>query len=376
VTQNEKEGAGRSAATRARLLSRIVLALSLGAAGGAVFSFLKLPLPWLLGPMIFNTVAVMARVPVLPPIRLRPYVVVVIGVLLGSGFTPEVIGQVSGWAVSLLFLGLYLIVSGALVVPYYRYIGGFDPVTAYFAGMPGGLNEMMMIGKDMGGDDKAIILAHASRILIVVCIVAVWFRLFLGLDLGNRSGTGTGFTDIPAMDFAILTACGILGLLLGRKLRLPAPTLIGPMLLSSIVHATGLVASAPPREMVIVAQIFLGTIMGCRFIGSKPREILRALLLGFGATAIMLAVTGLFALMLYQFFGQSLEQVILAYSPGGLTEMSLVALAMHADVTYVAAHHLLRITLVILAAPVIFSVLRVTIGQVRKKGANDPDSDD
>jgi len=45
---------------------------------------------------------------------------------------------------------------------------------------------------------------------------------------------------------------------------------------------------------------------------------------------------------------------VLAYSPGGLAEMSLVALAMNADIAYVASHHLVRISVVMALAPILF----------------------
>jgi uncharacterized protein len=130
--------------------------------------------------------------------------------------------------------------------------------------------------------------------------------------------------------------------------------LLGPILVSAAVHALGVVHNPPPRELVIIAQIFLGTIVGCRFIGAEPKVILRAIWLGLGATTLMLALTFSFAMVLHQMFGQTLEQLVLAYSPGGLAEMSLVALAMNADIAYVASHHLVRISFVMMMAPLIF----------------------
>ncbi|KMK66567.1 AbrB family transcriptional regulator [Puniceibacterium sp. IMCC21224] len=343
---------------RYRTYLRLLLTLVAATLGGVLFNWLTLPLPWMLGPIVVSTIAAVLRLPVQPPTRARPYVVVIIGVLLGSGFSPAMLGQLSNWAISLSLLAVYLSISGLLVVPYYRWVGGLDPVTAYFAGMPGGLNEMMMIGKEMGGDDRIIILSHASRIVVVVCLLALWFRVILGVDLSDRSQFGVAFVDVPLSDLTILLICGIAGYLAGPKLRLPAPFLVGPMLFSAVVHATGYASNPPPREVVIAAQILLGTIMGCRFLGSAPRAIGRALLLGVGATVIMLSVSGAFALLLHQLFGQALDQVLLAYAPGGLAEMSLVALALNADVAYVATHHLVRITFVIVAAPAVFGLMR------------------
>lgn len=335
-------------------LPKVALAIVLGVATGAVFNWATLPLPWMLGPMISTALAAMLHAPVAAPTPIRPYIIVVIGVMLGSGFTPDFLGQIGLWAASFAFLGVYLAISALVIVPYYRYVAGFDLPTAYFAGMPGGLNEMMIVGREMGGDDRAIVLAHVSRIIVVVAMIAIWFRVIQGIDLSDRSRMGTSFVDIPMIDLGVLFAAGVAGYFLGPALRLPAPTLLGPMLVSSAVHLTGLTSNPPPRELVIVAQILLGTIIGGRFIGAAPRTILRAIGLSMGATIMMLSITFLFATVLQSFLGQSLEQVVLAYSPGGLAEMSLVALAMDADIAYVASHHLVRISLVIALAPLVF----------------------
>ena len=126
------------------LIPRIALTLLLGLMGGVLFFWLTLPLPWMLGALTVTLIAAVANAPIQAPERLRNPVVAIIGVLLGSGFTPELVEQVGAWGWSLGALAAYLVVAAALVVPYYRRFGGFDSVTAYFAGMPGGLTEMVI----------------------------------------------------------------------------------------------------------------------------------------------------------------------------------------------------------------------------------------
>lgn len=345
-----------SATSTFRILPAL-LALLVGAGGGVAFAQLGLPLPWMLGALTATLVAAVAGVRLHLPMAIRPPVIVVIGVLLGSGFTPDLLAQAGGWAVSLLAMAVYLAVAAAVVVPFYARVGGFDRVTAYFAGMPGGLTEMVTLGAEAGGDERRIILAHAARIVVTVAAVAFWFRLVQGYEVSGRPG-GAPLHDMAWRDIALLAACGVAGALAGSWLRLPAATLLGPMLLSGLAHVTGLTASAPPGGLVVVAQVVLGTAMGCRFVGVGAREVGRALVLSAGATALTLAVGLGFALALQAFLGFRADQVLLAFAPGGLTEMGLIALAIEAEVAFVALHHVARIVLVIVMAPLVLRLFR------------------
>ncbi|MDC1382923.1 AbrB family transcriptional regulator [Candidatus Puniceispirillum sp.] len=347
-----------------KIIMKVGLALGIGVISGFIFNWATMPLPWMLGPMFANIIAALIKLPVFGPTRIRPFVSVVIGLMLGSSFTPAFFNQIELWALSMAFLLLYLVVAGIVVVPFYRLVAGFDMPTAYFSGMPGGLMEMMIVGKDMGGDEKSIILAHTSRIVVVVALVAIWFRWVQGVDLSDRSQFGTPFSQIPFYELIVLTFAGVAGFFVGRFLRLPASMLLGPMLISAALHSFSVVHNPPPQELVIIAQIFLGTIIGCRFVGTDPKTIIRAIRLGAGATLLLLGITFSFAFLLYSLFRQSLEQVVLAYSPGGLAEMSLVAMAMNADIAYVASHHLIRITFVMMMAPLVFRFFSVVKGKL------------
>jgi uncharacterized membrane protein AbrB (regulator of aidB expression) len=70
---------------------------------------------------------------------------------------------------------------------------------------------------------------------------------------------------------------------------------------------------------------------------------------------LMLVLSLGFAVTLHGMFGQTTQQVLLAYAPGGLTEMSLVAIAMNGDVAYIALHHLARIVVLIAIAPTLLA---------------------
>src|SRR5690606_36600460 len=102
------------------------------------------------------------------PKIVRPPMTVIIGVMLGAGFTPAIIENIGSWIPTVLGLAGFVAVSGAACVLYFRRVGGFDLPTAYFAGMPGGLVEMIIVGEDKGGNARTIALVHSARVLLVV----------------------------------------------------------------------------------------------------------------------------------------------------------------------------------------------------------------
>lgn len=335
--------------------ARTGFALALGTASGVLAYWIGMPLPWMLGPMIGITVAAILHAPIAPPARLRPIVIPVIGVMLGSGVSPEILGVLGDWAISFLVLPPFLIVAAGASFLFYRVIGKYDPVTAYFSAMPGGLNEMLILGAEQGGDEKRIALAHASRILLVIGFVAIFFGLVLGVTSGGQGGAAwTGLRELSPLDYAVLAACAVAGVYLGRFLRLPAAAVLGPMLLSGVAHFFHVVEVPPPTVLVIAAQVVMGTVIGCRFIGASVREVGQDLFLGVFSTVGML-ITGVgFASVVAWLTDTDLSQAFLAYSPGGLTEMSLLAFAMGGDIAYVSITHIVRIVLVIFAAPLVF----------------------
>ncbi len=335
-------------------LGRMALALAAGALGGLGASAISMPLPWMLGAMVACTLLALVKAPIEGPMPIRPPMIMVLGVMLGSGFTPSMLERAGEWAASLALLGAYIAVVGAIAYPYFRRIGGYDRVTAYFAAMPGGLTEMMLVGASFGGDDRRIVLTHASRILLAVLAIPIFFRLTTDIDMTDRSRFGVSMWEVGLADYAILVACAVVGWPLARLVRLPAALLVGPMLVSAGVHLAGLSAAQPPLEIVNLAQWIIGTVIGCRFVGVHRREILRVIKLSVGSTAMMLAVTFAFALLLHWLVGARIDTVVLAYAPGGLAEMSLVALALGTDVAFVATHHVVRIMLVVVAAPTAF----------------------
>ena len=74
----------------------------------------------------------------------------------------------------------------------------------------------------------------------------------------------------------------------------------------------------------------------------------------------MLLISLVFGGVLSLLTGYSLVLLVLAFIPGGFTEMSLIALAMGVDPAFVVTHHSLRVFLVVLIALPAFTWLKRT----------------
>jgi membrane AbrB-like protein len=335
--------------------ARQALALAIGGAAGYLANWIGMPLPWMLGPMIATTFASLLGIPVFGPNGLRPVVIPILGVMLGAAINWSVFAHIGDWGVTLAIMVPFLASAAAVSILIYRKIAGYDPVTAYFSAMPGGLNDMLILGTAAGGDERRIALAHASRILVVITCVGLFYGFVLGARPGGSGGRPWIAMDVLTLsDWLWLGACAVLGVPFGKLLRAPAPNMLGPMLLSAALHLGEVVETAPPTLIIVMAQIVLGTVIGCRFLGATFREVGRDLGLGALSSFAMLLVAVTFAFIASWLTGIHPSQIFLAYSPGGLTEMSLLALAMGQDVAFVSVMHLLRILLVILGAPFVF----------------------
>jgi len=335
---------------------KFLFTLLLGAVGGYVFYVFHLPLPWMLGAMSLATFAALAGAPLASWPSFRNAMVAILGVMLGSQFNAATFARMADWYVGITGVA----VSGGLMVVlctlYYRKVGGYDRTSAYFSAIPGGLSEMMVLGEAMGGDARKISLSHGIRILTAVFLIAFYFRLFEGYV---PNGLISGATATAGWwDSLVLVACAIVGWPGARLLRVPAAQLVGPLALSAVAHLSGIVSAMLPAELIAAAQVALGATIGARFVGVGFREIWRVIALSVGAALIMVAIAGIFAVTLGELSDTSHTALFLAFAPGGLAEMSIIALSFGTAAAFVSTHHIVRIILLVIIAPALFRIAR------------------
>lgn len=290
------------------------------------------------------------------PAAARGAMLVVIGLAIGSAFSPDLVAGLGRWLWSLGALPLYVVVIAGTVMTYLRRVAGFDRVTAYFAAAPGGLSEIVLLSDRAGADLRKVALVQTLRVVLLVTAIP-----FAVTKLGLVLPTASGPAGTPTLaETVLLLATGAIGYGASRRLRLPSALLLGPMVASGAVHVAGWVEGAPPALLVAVAQVVVGAAVGSRFAGTGLREVVHALGHGLVMTLLMLALAALLAVLVHPLAGVALLPLLIAYVPGGVAEMALIAFALGIDPAFVATHHLVRILLVVGLAPLF---LRRVVGR-------------
>ncbi len=334
----------------------LLLTLILGAAGGAVATLLHLPLGLLLGSLVVTGVVAAAgwrpfgRGIVLP-LRLRSAFVPVIGVSIGGAFTPAVLAEAAAWWPSLLALLVFLPVTHA--AGYFIYTrGGLPKLESFFGAVPGGLIESVQMGEEAGGDVRLMTVLQFLRLILTIIAVPLIFTLLTGAAVGSAGGAElpAAAVVLSAYEVAVLLAVGVLGVVVGQALRFPAAIMTGPILFSAVAHAAGLVHGVPPAWLVGVTQVVVGCGLGARFAGIDRGMLWRAARLAVVNAVVALGIAFGFAWAVMPLVGEPVAAVFLAFAPGGLAEMSLIALSLQMSVVYVTVHHVARIVLSVLVA--------------------------
>lgn len=333
--------------------------VALGTVGGLVAFSVNIPLPWMLGSILIVGIAGIAGVnigghTVHVPLWLRNTIIPILGVMLGSAFTPAIVAGMASWWITMLALVVYILLATAVAYQFYRRAAGFDPATAYFCSIPGGLVEMSIIGEGSGGDGRTISLVHFCRILFAVLTLPFLMRWLYHIDGGSAYQSISLGIEMELVDIALLATCAVAGYYLGKLARLPGAQISGPLLLSAIAHATGLTSASPPYLLIVAAQIIAGASLASRFAGVSVRAAGRILLASLCGTVLMLCVTLALAFALSTVVDEPFAALILAYAPGGVTEMSLIALSLNVGVAFVTAHHIARIALSLGMMPAIW----------------------
>lgn len=335
---------------QASLFLKTATTLALGALGGGIFHVLGLPAAWLSGAMVLVAVAVLSGIPCAMPNGLRDALFVVLGLTMGSGVKPETIARIGEWPVTMALLVVSVVAILGATYLFQRRVAGWDKPTAYFAAIPGALSYVMILTLSYPrADAMRVVMAQSFRVFVLVAVLPA---IIVGSDT-HGLGLPPQVDPLPPHMLALLAAAGLAAGYAFNRAGVPAGWLTGPFFLSAIVNAAGWVQVELPQWLSLPALVGLGCVIGCRFTNLSPREFARMLGVSLGAFIVGMSIATAISGLIWALFGLPFGQLLLAFAPGGLEAMTLLAFLLNLDPAFVAAHQLVRYVGMVLLLPLI-----------------------
>jgi membrane AbrB-like protein len=338
-----------------RFLRDQSLQIAFAALGGLLFHMLGIPAAWLSGSVVATvTWGALGLAKPMP----RPLVdaaMLVSGATMGAGVTPEALAAVTRYPLSLAALAVGVVaITGASMLWLTR-VSGWRKEDALLASVPGGLSTVLAVAADRKAAVAAISIVQASRLFILVMLLPSVI-VFLG---GGADVTLHGERQAIASPFGLfVTLLG--GLALGRLLewrRVAAPILLAAMVVSMALHAADWAPGAIPTLLSTGGLVLIGIFIAERFRTIDVIGLRRLVPAALGSFAAGMAVAALFAGLAANLARVGFADALVAFAPGGLEAMMVLALILGLDPLYVGIHHLARFLGIGLALPAVVTWL-------------------
>lgn len=360
------------------LFLRFLVTMAIGAVGGWAGRKLKLPAGSLVGAMalviVFNLIT---QAGFYPP-NLRIAVQICSGALVGSRITrADVIALKRIIVPTLMLVGCMLVmnlVTGFGMIQ----ISDLDPTTALFACAPGGLSDMALISGDMGANPAYVALLQLVRQQTIFIVMPPLFRKIFKKEAAQRAAACAEPVREPHKNpepapetpkqrqekigqFCLTMLVAAAGGLLFWRIGVRAGAMIGAMLATAaynILRGGAFYPSSARRY----TQIFTGAYVGL----SLDRASFLALRELIGPALLLIAAVIVFtwasALLIHKTTKLELTTCMMACTPGGLTEMSLLADDLGGDTPKIALMQTVRMMSVVALFPTILSFVLGLLG--------------
>lgn len=323
-------------------LASHIAQLLVAALGGLAFHGLGVPAAWLSGSAVAVILWSMAGrgVPLSP--ALADAAMLVSGAAMGAAVTPEAIAAIARYPGSLMLLVLGIVAISLASGAWLTWVSGWRRADALLASVPGALSTVLAVAADRKAEVASIAIVQNLRLFVLVALLP---SLVVALDGGGGRvamliGEGLPVASPSGMAFVLLG-----GLALGyafKRLKVAAPVLLGATVASTLSHATGIAPGVIPPIVSTMALVVIGVFIAERFRTVRRSMLKQAFVAAIGSFAMGMAVAALFAAAAAWLAQVSFADSLVAFAPGGLEAMTVLALVLGLDPLYVGIHHLVR----------------------------------
>jgi membrane AbrB-like protein len=322
--------------------------LAIGTAGGALFLWANLPGGLISGAMIAVGIAAIAGRPLSMPPILTQTILVLLGISLGSLVSRQLLQHMSAYplTIGLLALATFCSTFGSSI--YLQRVHGWDQTSAFLAGSPGALSQIIILAAEKGADVPAIAVVQTMRVIVLTAALPLLLAL---TGLAQASPPVAAAVNASPLGLIELVVAAVAAALLLRLMKFPASWMFGAMIGSMLLHGTGLVEGGLPPWVRAIALVGIGALIGTRFARMTIRVMLSHVNAALGSFAIAIAISAIFVAVIALTTHVRFADIIVAFAPGAMDAMLALALTLHIDPIFVGAHHLSRFVFVTITTP-------------------------
>ncbi len=300
------------------------------------------PLGWMLGPAFVGLLLAALNNPIGSDGPLGNWGRGLLGASVGGMLQSEHLLILINAPELLLVTGGYVFAAGFVGWLWLTRVCGWQSQSGWYAALPGGLSEMVELTRQAGGRAYEVALAHTLRIFLLLSLAALAVAF-----VHEGSWSGFALPPLALSDALMLFAVVWVGLVVGKRIQLPAHSVMGPLLISALLSFVLDWHLSVNEPLVIVAQLAIGWSLAHRFQGSSFPQIRSGLWQITGMLLCLIPLWVLAAWVVMILTEHSLAVMLLAFAPGGQAEMALIALLLGASPALVVTLHVLRVVLIL-----------------------------
>ena len=320
-----------------------------------VADYFNIPLAWMLGPMIVTSIAALAGLKVVMPKIALSSILIILGLHIGNYIDQNLFNQMINWFWTSVIMLIYIIICILIVSKYLQKYAGYGEKASIFSSAPGALGPLMILAENEKTDLSQVATSHLIRLIIIITVIPFIIVNNTGSEvllLDNFDYMGQNHLKL-----ILLITASLFFIFIFDKIRVPAALLSGTLFASGLLQITDIASYKLPDASINFCLLILGASVGCRFAEKTVKEIANNSLHSIVATTI-LVLLGLLAAYIATFFvDTNILTLILSFSPGGIYEVAVIAIAFDLDPDFVAFHHIIRLLFILFTVPIFLRVL-------------------
>ncbi|MDA8721604.1 AbrB family transcriptional regulator [Candidatus Pelagibacter bacterium] len=322
----------------------------------AIFAeYLNIPLAWFLGPMIITSIAALSGLKIIMPKIVLSFILIILGLHIGNYLDQNLFNQMLDWIWTSLIMLIYIIVCILVVAKYLQKFASYGEKASIFSAAPGALGPLMILAENEKTDLSQVATSHLIRLIIIITVIP----FIVVSNTGNESLVNDNFNYLTQnhLNLIMLIVASLFFIFIFDKIKIPAALLSGTLFASGLLQISDIASYKLPDETINFCLLILGSSVGCRFAEKTVKEIANNSLHSIVATTI-LVLLGLLAAYAATFFvDTNILTLILSFSPGGIYEVAVIAIAFDLDPDFVAFHHIIRLLFILFTVPIFLRVL-------------------